>query len=212
MAEEGVTSRRAEYALLTRAAILDAATRLFVEQGYAATGLDEVGRLARVSKGAVYHHFTDKPGLFAEVFETHCTSALGVIEQSMRPSMSTREVIVTAISSMLSAYAKDPQLRELSRQAGFAIGEDRRRQIQQNKSLPFVRQIFETAAQEDELRVGVDVDVAARMVLELVFDGAVAFAESPTKRGYRSTIERVLVAMVTGLLVPAEGDSSGGAP
>lgn len=204
---EGGLTRRAEYAELTRQAILEAAAERFVDQGYAETGIDEIARDARVSKGAVYHHFADKPGLFAAVFESHCTTALGQIEGAVSPSMSTRALIEAAISSMLDAYSKDRTLRELSRQAGFAIGETRRREIQQVGSLPFVRSIFARAADEGTLLPDIDLDVAARMVLEVVFDGAVAFSESPTKRGYRRKIETVLIAMVTGLLVddPAAG-------
>lgn len=196
-----VRSRRAEYAALTRQAILDSAATRFVDQGYAETGIDEVSLDARVSKGAVYHHFADKPGLFAAVFENHCTEALGQIEGAVNESMSPREQIVKSISAMLAAYSKDRSLRELSRQAGFAIGEDRRREIQQKGSLPYVESIFTRAKEDGTLAEGIDVAIAARMVLELVFDGAVAFAEQPTKRGYRADIERVLVAMVTGLLV-----------
>jgi AcrR family transcriptional regulator len=197
-------SRRDEYAAITKQAILDSASTRFVEQGYTKTGIDEVSLDARVSKGAVYHHFADKPGLFAAVYENHCTAALGQIEGTVTDSMSPREQIIKSISTMLAAYTTDRSLRELSRQAGFAIGEDRRRQIQQNGSLPYVESIFTRAKEDGTLADGVDVAIAARMVLELVFDGAVAFAEQPTKRRYRSDIERVLVAMVTGLLVDTD--------
>ncbi|HVH06150.1 MAG TPA: TetR family transcriptional regulator, partial [Myxococcota bacterium] len=41
---------------------------LFAEKGFADTALDDVAGRARVTKGAVYHHFSDKHRLFAEVF------------------------------------------------------------------------------------------------------------------------------------------------
>jgi AcrR family transcriptional regulator len=57
-------SRRKQHALDTRESLVTAARRLFAERGYAATTLDEIARTARVTKGALYHHFTDKRELF----------------------------------------------------------------------------------------------------------------------------------------------------
>jgi AcrR family transcriptional regulator len=62
-------SRRAEHANDTRTAVLDTAEELFTDPGYAAASLDEVAERARVTKGAVYHHFGSKRGLFRAVVE-----------------------------------------------------------------------------------------------------------------------------------------------
>jgi TetR/AcrR family transcriptional regulator, mexJK operon transcriptional repressor len=48
-------------------AILDAASTLFLRQGYRGTSMDEIAALAAVSKQTVYKHFADKERLFAEI-------------------------------------------------------------------------------------------------------------------------------------------------
>src|SRR5947207_4914439 len=53
----------------TRSALLGAARELFAEQGYAAVRLEDVVRRAGVTRGALYHHFSNKEGLFREVVE-----------------------------------------------------------------------------------------------------------------------------------------------
>src|SRR5919201_1902148 len=53
-----------------RAAILDAATTLFLRHGYLGTSMDEVAALAGVSKQTVYKHFADKESLFSEIVTT----------------------------------------------------------------------------------------------------------------------------------------------
>ncbi|WP_161894445.1 TetR/AcrR family transcriptional regulator [Gordonia spumicola] len=199
-------SRRAEYAEQTKQAILAAAADSFLNKGYGETALDDVGRVARVSKGAVYHHFDDKPGLFEAVFESRCGAALEAIVDLMPEESSPREAIHGAIAAVFNAYETDSKLRELSRQAGQAMGEDRRREVQQRKSFPFVLSIFENAAANGSLREGIDVTIAARMALELVFDGAVMYAADLERPGYREQMEQVLVAMVTGLL--SDGDTA----
>ncbi len=58
---------RAEKALRTRAALREHARDVFTEVGYADASLDEIVRRAGVTKGALYHHYADKEGLYATV-------------------------------------------------------------------------------------------------------------------------------------------------
>ena len=51
----------------TAARVLATARRLFAERGYAAVGLEEVAAEAGVTRGAVYHHFRSRLGLFEAV-------------------------------------------------------------------------------------------------------------------------------------------------
>jgi len=50
-----------------RRAIIQAATTVFLRNGYLGTSMDEIAALAAVSKQTVYKHFADKQSLFAEI-------------------------------------------------------------------------------------------------------------------------------------------------
>lgn len=53
----------------TAEAIIVAAEQLFLENGYAATRVSEVARLAGVSIGSIYVHYSNKEGLYAALVE-----------------------------------------------------------------------------------------------------------------------------------------------
>ena len=55
-----------------RAAVLDAARRLFIEQGYERVSMDQISSAAGVSKLTVYSHFGDKATLFAQAIRAQC--------------------------------------------------------------------------------------------------------------------------------------------
>lgn len=65
-----------------RTALLEAAGRLFLEQGYAAVSMDAVARGAGISKATLYAHFTGKEALFGAVVERRCAEMAERLEIS----------------------------------------------------------------------------------------------------------------------------------
>ena len=59
-----------------RAAILDAAKRLFATEGFAGASMDQIAAEAGVSKLTVYSHFGDKEALFAAAIRAKCEEML----------------------------------------------------------------------------------------------------------------------------------------
>lgn len=61
--------RTKEEALETRAQLLDAAERVFSEKGVTNTSLNDIAVAAKVTRGALYHHFKNKLDLVAALME-----------------------------------------------------------------------------------------------------------------------------------------------
>ena len=71
---------RALQAERTRERLVDVACRLFALDGFAATSMDAIADAAGVTKGALYHHFTDKRTVYAACYRAAHERLAAVIE------------------------------------------------------------------------------------------------------------------------------------
>ena len=106
-------SRREEYAEATYAALVDSAAACFFEDGFAATSLDQVANRARVTKGAIYHHFASKRDLFRAVLERQQSRTVGIIIEAGTTVTDVWGGIVAAFDAFLDLLSDN--LRSASR-------------------------------------------------------------------------------------------------
>jgi AcrR family transcriptional regulator len=83
------TERRAR----TRDRLVDAAERLFIEQGFDSTPLEAVADAAGFTKGAVYSNFTSKEDLFFAVYERRVERFLVRVERTMAEAPNARDTL-----------------------------------------------------------------------------------------------------------------------
>jgi len=85
----GAALSRDERKQQTRAAIIDAAAKLFAQQGIEATSLDSIAKTIGLTKGAVYSTFSSKEDLIDAVADAR--SVLMDPNPLFRPDLSLRE-------------------------------------------------------------------------------------------------------------------------
>ncbi|MFD0740038.1 TetR/AcrR family transcriptional regulator [Lysobacter koreensis] len=88
-----------------RAAILDAARRMFTTNGFDGASMDQIAAAAGVSKLTVYSHFGDKETLYVSVVKSYCEQQLPSTLFEAEPQLPLRErlmAIAQAFYSMIS--------------------------------------------------------------------------------------------------------------
>ncbi len=89
---DGSTYNRASDA--KRSAIVSAAAKVFLSEGYGAATMDQIARTAGVSKQTVYSHFGSKDALFEEIIRAKCAELVGQDEDWSLSGDDPREVLV----------------------------------------------------------------------------------------------------------------------
>jgi AcrR family transcriptional regulator len=127
-----VKPRREIYAETTRRVLLETGRQYFLERGFAAGSAEELVRAAGLSRGALYHHFGGKPGLFEAVFEGVAEEAGQRIGRAMAAvSGPAHEQVITGLEAFLDVCA-DPAYREIVLiQGPIALGRQRWREMEQ---------------------------------------------------------------------------------
>ena len=91
-----------------RAAILAAATTLFLEHGFEGVSMDQIAARAGVSKLTVYSHFGDKQALFIDAVESHCDAQVPTALFTPAPEQPLRERL-TGIARAVYALMVSPE-------------------------------------------------------------------------------------------------------
>ena len=97
----------------TRRDLIAAARKLFTEKSYAETGTPEIVAAAGVTRGALYHHFTDKQALFQAVVEKEAEEVAAEIEAASPPSLSARDALIAGSDAYLAAMRAPGRTRLL---------------------------------------------------------------------------------------------------
>ncbi len=88
----------------TRVRILDAAQRLVIDNGYAATSVDQVLAASGTSKGAFFHHFASKQALADALVERYVAADLEMLAGGLAAARAASDDPVARASAFLAFY------------------------------------------------------------------------------------------------------------
>jgi TetR/AcrR family transcriptional regulator len=98
------TTDRVRDAERSRGAILDAAERLFAQQGYDATSLTQVGAAAGVSRGTPGYFFRSKADLYQAVLDRSFAEVREAVREGRARALASNESPETILAGAVSDY------------------------------------------------------------------------------------------------------------
>lgn len=182
----------------TRAALLAAARELFAEHGYAGVGTEEIVKRAGVTRGALYHHFTDKEDvlravlheLSRELTEASATAALQETDQWRQ--------ILAATGAFLDACLDPAIQRIMLIDAPSVLGWDEWREIDTQYGLGLVKASLE-AAMESGLVERQPIDPLAHLFVGALDEAAMYIARADDQKAARREMGESVERMLDGL-------------
>ncbi|MFN6513586.1 MAG: TetR/AcrR family transcriptional regulator [Nostoc sp. CreGUA01] len=103
---------KAEQTRRTRRAIIERARHLFATKGYAATGTEEIISELGITRGALYHQFSDKLGVFKAVIVEAYSEITDYIQTKIRPLDDNWQQLIIGCQAFLEV-AQQEELRRL---------------------------------------------------------------------------------------------------
>ncbi len=205
--------RRADHVTDTRAALTAAARRLFAERGYGATGTEDIVAAARVTRGALYHHFRDKADLFRTVM-AECAREMAerLVEQETRRARDGHEdawqLLRTGFQSFLDACG-DPDFQRIVLIEGPAVlGHNAWDALVEEHGYGLLAEALAEAVRDGRIDP-LPVAPLTRMLAALISEASLYIARAADHEEARAEAGLVLDRLLAGLTLrerPAAGD------
>jgi AcrR family transcriptional regulator len=192
------TGLRAEQTEATRGALLAAARELFAARGYAATPIEEIVQRARVTKGALYHHFRDKQDLFKAVFEQLERELVEQINSAAKREERPWERVLAGAQAFLDTCLEPAIQRIVLLDAPSVLGWEMWREIDAQYSLGHVKAALRAAMDEGAID-NQPLDPLAHILIGALNEGALVMARASTAKSARLEIGATVTRLLEGL-------------
>jgi AcrR family transcriptional regulator len=181
----------------TRGALLVAARELFAENGFAATGREEIAERAGVTRGALYHHFASKTELAAAVVEQLEGELVDLVVAAALRGSGVRDQLHRGCRAYMDACA-EPSMARILADAPAVLGIEACRALDAVACAPLLADVF-ARAEEEQIAVPGDPEVAAALLLGFLNEAAGLIAAAPTDRALRRRVGDTVDEFITRL-------------
>jgi AcrR family transcriptional regulator len=197
-------SLRAEQVAQTRSALIGAGRRLFGEQGFAATSVDDLARAARVTTGALYHHFPTKTALFETVFEAVHAELMKASASAASGAADELDALARGFDAFLDAVLEPDVQRIIVTDAPAVLGLARFTELDERYAVSAVVAALQAADDAGRLHAD-DPETIARLLLGALVRGSMLIAGSPDPAATRESVGRAVKALLAGF-APQPGE------
>jgi len=194
------SARRAEHAADTRGALVAAARRLFAAHGFDGTGTEQIVAEARVTRGALYHHFRDKADIFrAAMAEAAADVATRLIdEQLATDAQSPMAEIREGVSAFLDVCVDGDFQRIVLVDGPRVLGSDAWEDLVEQYGRGILEEWLERCVGTGDLEE-MPLRALARLLIAMLTEASLAIARSDDPQSERAafgeTLDRILIGL-----------------
>jgi AcrR family transcriptional regulator len=196
----GSRARRTEHAADTRGALVAAARRLFAANGYDGTGTEQIVAEARVTRGALYHHFRDKADLFrAAMAEAAGEVALELVdEQLAAEATSPLQEIRAGVSAFLDVCVGGDFQRIVLVDGPRVLGSQMWEELVDRYGRTLLEEWLTRSVEAGDL-APVPTGALARLLIAMLTEASLAIARAADPATARAELGEVLDRLLVGL-------------
>jgi AcrR family transcriptional regulator len=184
-----------EYSESTRQALVDSAVELFTKRGYAATSLDEVAKRARVTKGALYHHFSGKQALFEAAFDAVERSTMSKIAEIVVGPGGAWERATTGLRQWFRVCLDPAYQRIVINEAPVVMGWERWREAEEHFSFGLLRAGLQGLIDAGEIEP-LPIEAMSRLLFGALSAGAIMIAGAEDQKKANAEVAGTIVRML----------------
>lgn len=145
--------RTKEEAAVTRITLLKTALTLFSTKGYAATSIDDITKAAKMTRGALYYHFTNKADLYNTLIEEVSATGANIVQQAVAEGGTFTEILKRVFIRQLVYIEENKEARAVMELALFKTGTHLELQSGREKQIESGKLMIESIAQAMQIGV-----------------------------------------------------------
>ena len=192
-----MSGKKAEQARATKQRLERVARDLFAERGFAAVSAEELVERADVTRGALYHHYDGKEGLFEAVVEAAMKEVHAKLAAEAKGAADPLEALRRGAHAFMKICAAPAMQRLLLIDAPAVMGWQRWRRMDAKYGFGLLRQAIAAGIGAGLIR-DQDPDVLAHILLGAMVEAAMVVARSANPARDRRAAECAIASVVNG--------------
>jgi AcrR family transcriptional regulator len=158
--------------------LLSTARKHFAEKGYANTALEDIVTETNLTRGALYHHFKNKKGLFLHIFELVQKEMGERVEKEAVKSEEPWQQLLLGCQAFLSAAVEEQNLKILLIDGPAVLGWDVFRLMDEQNSMRHLREQLQDMKNQGYLKP-LSVDAITHCLSGAMNEAALWIADNP---------------------------------
>lgn len=193
--------RNKEETAITIQTLIEVARTHFTEHGYADAALEEIVQEAGLTRGALYHHFGNKKGLFQAVLDTVQKEVAERVETQAAKSEDVWEQLILGCRAFITAAVEPKNKRIMLVDGPAVLGWEEWRRMDEQNSMRLLREQLQFMQQQGELRQ-VAVDALTHMLSGAMNEAALWIAQAAEEQQAYEESMIVISLLLEGLRRP----------